>query len=179
MAARPPRRRGRSGAGAEGRLTTAGGFGPGPIGRSGAASLPCLLLGCACLLTACGSDPVDGRCTHTFEDPVVGIREVRGLGGEAIPELKVWSIELDGAPVAVSSLLAPPAFRIAAIGDTLVCEAECGFGTAEGVYQFTVQAVGYERYVIEVDAAYATFDGGCPSSNADGARLDVLLYPDD
>lgn len=145
----------------------------------GRLSLGWLVPGCACLLAACGSDAVDGPCTHTYEDPVIGIREVRGLGGEAIPELKVWSVDLEGARVAISSLLQPPAFRVSALGDTLLCEAECGFGTAEGVYQFTVQAVGYERYVIEVDAAYATFDGGCPSSNADGARLDVLLYPDD
>jgi len=129
------------------------------------------------LLAAAGCQLFPGACEHTFDDPLINL-EIRVAGPLHPSTFAVTEFRLAGRALSPPSHWAgPPGYRVAIRGDSLLCESSCGFGTEEGRYEFRVGAQGFTNQAVAVTAAYAEFDGGCPSANRGGRTVAVTLSP--
>jgi hypothetical protein len=128
----------------------------------------------ALLLEGCDSV---GACVHTFEDPVLSIVRVEG-SSVLLNSVTISDVVIALQPVGnLGSLTTPPALGISIVNGELRCDVPCGFGVAEGQYEFTVKAPGYLDQRVTTMASYSRFDGGCPSSNSGRTELTVSLAP--
>ena len=126
-----------------------------------------LSVGCA--------EPGAGPCVHTYRDPVLAITSVvDSESGGRIASILVTNVTISGRSEPVGALL-DVAFGASTRSDTLVCGVPCGFGTSEGQYTFKAAAPGYTARQVSVNARFARFDGGCPSSNAGSTEVSVSL----
>jgi hypothetical protein len=123
-----------------------------------------------------GCDAV-GACLHTFEDPVLAIVRVEGTN-VLLTSVTISDVVIASQPVGnPGNLTAPPALGISLLNGALRCDVPCGFGVAEGQYEFTVKAPGYLDQRVTTMASYSRFDGGCPSSNSRSTEITVSLAP--
>lgn len=129
------------------------------------------------LLLGCGE--TSGPCIHTYEDPVVAITEVTdGNTGDQVEEIVVEAAEVDGQAVdELSRLTMEPAFGVAVTEEGIACAVSCGFGTTEGAWSLAVGAAGYESKIVQVNAEYQGFEGGCPSRNFGPTQVQFELVP--
>lgn len=123
-----------------------------------------------------------GPCVHTYEDPVLHIKSVKNKNtGTDILEIQIHSLQKDGIPIKVDStssaylIQASKGYNVTIRDSNLVCGIPCGFGFDEGSYQFVVSADGFRDTIIAVNAKYAVFKGGCPSSNSGGSQINIQL----
>lgn len=122
------------------------------------------------------TEPGAGPCVHTYRDPVLAITAAAdSASGARIASILVTDVALDGRSQPVGSLLLEVAFGASTRSDTLVCGVPCGFGTSEGQYSFSATAPGYAVRQVSVNARFARFDGGCPSSNEGSTEISVSL----
>lgn len=122
-----------------------------------------------------GCEPGGGPCIHTYRDPVLAITAARdSASGARIASILVTDVAFGGRSQPVGSLLGL-AFGASTRSDTLVCGIPCGFGTSEGQYTFSATAPGYAVAQVSVNARFARFDGGCPSSNSGSTEISVSL----
>jgi hypothetical protein len=134
-----------------------------------------VLVAAGAVLTVGCQEFAGGPCVHTYRDPVLAVtRATDGATGARIAPLFLTAVTVGGQAPGVSYLLTT-AFGARAQGDTIVCDVPCGFGTSEGRYGFTASATGYAPRLITVDARFARFDRGCPSSNAGSTETSVSL----
>lgn len=127
------------------------------------------------LFTGCDSFGA-GPCVHTYEDPVMRLSAAT-TAGDPVDLVILTNFELDGRPVEPAELMAV-AESAELVGEAIHCEVECGFGTAEGTYTFVVHAEGFESASVTLEAAYADFSGGCPSSNSGSTVVSVDVVPE-
>ncbi len=119
-----------------------------------------------------------GPCIHTYEDPVLVIREVRGPQGILLSPVTISGLAFAGRLVEdLAQYATPPGFNVQVVPEGLRCVVACGLGVSEGIYDLTVVALGYAPKVVRVDARYRNFDGGCPSSNSGSTEVAVVLQP--
>lgn len=126
-------------------------------------------------LQACGggSQSMAGPCVHTYVEPIVLLDKV-AVEGEtgSISRVVIADVQRDGQPVSLQ-------FEVnSGIEDTaqgLVCTLPCGLGNTEGTYTFQVTASGFAPRVVTVNARYAVFQAGCPSSNDGGTHVSAAL----
>jgi hypothetical protein len=116
-----------------------------------------------------------GPCVHTYEDPVIHIDSVTNAqNGSLISTFQILEIIKDG-------YREQPAYmkivsnNVAVYDTMLVCSLPCSFGTDEGKYSLKVSAVGYRDTTVSVNAKYAVFKSGCPSSNSGGTRFSFKM----
>ena len=129
------------------------------------------------LLAAAGCQLAPGPCEHRFEDPLINL-EIRVAGPLHPSTFALTEFRLaDRSVPPLSHWAGSPGYRVAIRGDTLFCDASCGFGTEEGRYEFRIGAEGFTDQAVAVTAAYAEFDGGCPSANRGGRTVAVTLSP--
>ena len=142
-------------------------------------SLQVLLALAAVFATGCNLSGSAGPCYHEYRDPVL-LLEVRGSGraGPVLSGVAVTAITIDGRPMVPAELSKPPSRGVTVSGDTLICQAGCGFGTSEGRYTMTLGLQGYRPATVQVDARYETSKGGCPSYNAGPTRFTTALAPE-
>ena len=126
---------------------------------------------------ACDPELRGGVCVHEYRDPLIVIQQVAdGVTGRAVPTVALTSFVLNGQPLAVTQVLpADISKNILVRGDTLWCDVQCGFGSSEGNWVFTVSARGYSPLVHRQDIRYRVFKGGCPSYNAGSTELAFRL----
>ncbi len=140
-----------------------------------------VLSGCLlALLAGCsnsGDDDGDvGICLHSFEDEVLHIDKANGTITDAvIGEVLLSQFVVNDHAVSADDLVVSRHTNVTVEGDKLRCVVPCSFGIVEGDWQFVAEATGYAPTAQSVSAAYATFVGGCPSSNADGTHVEILL----
>ncbi|WP_309672254.1 hypothetical protein [Gemmatimonas sp.] len=91
--------------------------------------------------------------------------------------MTIRDVTIAGQPVSVEELLRGPTRNVVLDTDGLVCAKDCGFATTPGLYRLTVAAQGYVPLVVERDAKYARFQGGCPSFNEGSSVVQVQLTP--
>ena len=133
--------------------------------------LPLPLLG----LAGC---QVVGACEHVFKDPVLAVQlNAVGASRPGTPALTGFQLNGRSQPPTPDWTNAP-AYRVQIRGDTLFCQATCGFSFNEGGYQFTASADGFAPRPVAVDARYQEFDGGCPSSSQGSTRITLTLTPE-
>ncbi len=65
--------------------------------------------------------------------------------------------------------------EINSIEKNLICSLPCAIFNQEGSYSFTVEALGYDDKVVEIDAGYAVFEGGCPGYVDVGTEIHLKL----
>jgi len=65
--------------------------------------------------------------------------------------------------------------EINSIEESLICSLPCALFNQEGSYSFTVEALGYDDKVVEIDAGYAVFEGGCPGYVDVGTEINLKL----
>ncbi len=136
------------------------------------------------LLAAVGmascSKNIGGPCIHTFEDPLLVVWSAQDIEtGAAIDSLDIVRIRINGMAITDPDYLIAgiPSFNVMPIDAGIRCRVKCGFAGSEGQYDFDVEAEGYQSRTMTVDARYATFRGGCPSSNSGSVLLSVFLNP--
>jgi hypothetical protein len=116
-----------------------------------------------------------GACEHTYRDPVLTISAATDAeSGASITPLQITAVAVGGQLQPIASLLAT-AFGARAVGDTIVCDVPCGFGTSESRYALTAAASGYVARDVTTEARYARFEGGCPSYNSGSTRTTITL----
>ena len=119
-----------------------------------------------------------GGCEHTYRDPLIVLQTVTDARtGAQLTRVTVRDIMLAGQPVPAEDLLRGPTRNVALDNGGLLCAADCGFATSPGRYRLTVAAQGYQPLVVERDADYARFRGGCPSYNEGSSVMRVQLSP--
>lgn len=119
-----------------------------------------------------------GVCEHTYRDPLLVLQTVTDARtGALLTRVSVRDVTVDGQPVRAEDLLRGPTRNTLLESGGLVCAADCGFGTTPGRYRLTVAAQGYQPLVVERDADYARFRGGCPSYNEGSSVMRVQLTP--
>jgi hypothetical protein len=116
-----------------------------------------------------------GPCVHEYREPVLNIVSAASSNGTPIGHLTLTNVQVNGhAP-------GPGAFQDAVnavlTNGKIECDVPCGFGTEEGLWQFTAEAEGYQPEEIAVETEYAVFVGGCPSYNDAGTELAIELDP--
>ena len=143
------------------------------------------LLGCSNDNSAEGADPdrigggMAGPCVHVYEDPVLHVDSASGRTTDAvIGQIELSDLEVDGQTRTPAEATEPQGQNVEVDGDTLRCTLPCAFGTTEGTWTFVADAAGYAPTPQSEDATYATFNGGCPSSNDDGSHVTLQLDED-
>lgn len=136
---------------------------------------------CACHGSAdSGTEVPDlaGPCEVTVEEPIINIDAV--TSGELDLEIVVLSnLVIDGVRQDLLQEVELGWINIEAdlTEDSLLCTLPCGFSEIEGQYSFTVSAEGFGSAPFWVDAAYESFDGGCPATYNGGVHLELSLPP--
>ena len=119
-----------------------------------------------------------GACEHVFRDPILRVVEVVGVNGTPIPSVTLVGVVVNGRAVEdLPRLTLAPSVGLTFTDGLLQCQVACGFGVAEGTYEFTVGAPGFQDKRISKTARYKTFEGGCPSENSGSTDLSVVLTP--
>jgi len=122
------------------------------------------------VLAGCKADGTIGPCVHTYEDPVLHIQSVTNAQtGQSVQALEILEVLLDGQKQD-PRVLKVVSFNVVAADSTLLCGLPCGFGTETGIYTLTITAKGCRDTTISLQAQYAVFRGGCPSSNSGGTQ---------
>lgn len=141
------------------------------------------LVSALALLAGCGGGGADqappgdaGPCVHQSIDPVLAITAATSTGGTPIPALRLTAITVDGRPLPLG-LLDASARNVVVSDGGIDCTVACGFGTQEGTYRFIASAPGHQPTAVQVDARYAVFQGGCPSSSSGSTPVVVTLPP--
>lgn len=120
-----------------------------------------------------------GECSHTFRDPVLAILAARDSATTApISPVGLTSFTLGGYPTE-GVIFLPNSVNVRLVGDTMVCTIPCGFSNIEGHYTFRAGAPGYVPRTVSVNARYANFDGGCPSSSGGSTNASIALVRQD
>jgi len=136
-----------------------------------------LLLVLITVLAGC-RDTGMAPCLHTYDDPVLTVSSaVDTESWENIPQIRLRGIRINGIPTHPEAVSRRGAFNVSVDDDALLCDAPCGFGTVEGVYDFSARAPAYEWTRFRTVARYHTFVPGCPSRDADGDSVAVELTP--
>lgn len=140
------------------------------------------LLICACDLEDINGDETKeetvGPCFHANREPVIHLNSVYDLVTEEdIQQVVITNIVYENEAVTFQENNKEMTTNIFVDfeSDKLFCILPCAFLTSEGSYEFTVSASGYNDEMIEVDASYSVFDGGCPSYVDGGTELDLEL----
>lgn len=126
-------------------------------------------------LQACGggSQSMAGPCLDTFVEPIVLLDKV-AVEGEtgSISRVVIADVQRNGQPVALHFEMMS---GIEETAQGLVCTLPCGLGNTEGTYTFQLTASGFAPRMVTVNARYAVFQGGCPSSNDGGTHVSAAL----
>ncbi|WP_411281366.1 hypothetical protein [Gemmatimonas sp.] len=136
------------------------------------------LLATTLVLGACQNPLGAGSCEHTYRDPLLVIVATDARTRAALPRVIVRDVNFGGRPVDLAGLVLPPARNVTLVDGALVCGTDCGFGTSPGRYRMTVAAPGYQWLVVEGEADFARFRGGCPSYNAGSYFIAAQLTPE-
>lgn len=149
-----------------------------------------LAAGLGIVLAGCGEGggsvdaSLGGGCVHTFEEPILHVESaVNDESNEAIDEIEVWDVSVDGqerTPADVKSQWKDGDAGLELSDDErrLICTIPCGMGTEAGTWSFKAVAEGYAESDASAVAEYAEHEGGCPSYSDGGTRIEVALTPE-
>ncbi|WP_310569842.1 hypothetical protein [Gemmatimonas sp.] len=121
-----------------------------------------------------------GVCEHTYRDPLLVLQSVTDARtGASLTRVSIRDVTVGGQPVRAEDLLRGPTRNATLDSGGLLCAADCGFATSPGRYRLSVAAEGYQPLIVERDAEYARFRGGCPSYNEGSSviRLQLTALP--
>jgi hypothetical protein len=126
-----------------------------------------------CLLSC---DNGVGPCVHTYNEPILNITSLRDTVNYNHPrfvilrELKINGSKEYGAYPLTKS------YGIVENDSIFYCNIPFGFGVEEGKYEFIIEAEGFPPKQITIENVhYSVFEGGCPSYNDGGKRVELII----
>jgi len=130
-------------------------------------------------LASCEDDYWDsgiGPCVHNYMEPILHITTVRDTIKNYSPSFVILHDLRINGNTQISRLVLVDSYSIVAKDSLFYCNVPFGFGSEEGTYEFTVEAEGYELKYFKIDnVEYSIFQGGCPSYNDGGKRVELNL----
>jgi len=121
-------------------------------------------------------DALAGPCVHRYDDEVLHIDEAYGASsGVRIDEVQLSQFSIDAVPISAAEVFAQRGSGLELDGELLRCTLPCSMGVMSGQRQFVASADAYMDTSQRFNASYASFVGGCPSSNADGSHVSISL----
>ena len=130
------------------------------------------------LTAACSGNDLVCAQVITVAGPVVQITSVtNGQSSAAIGQFTLSSFTRDGQQQDAALMIAGvPNTNAAAVNGMLVCAGACGFGQSDGVYTFSVSAVGVQSKMVTVTAKYQTITShGCAREETGGTSVAIAL----
>jgi hypothetical protein len=128
---------------------------------------------CSCgAIEGCGGNVM-------FNDPLFHItRATDSTTGAAIPKVILSNITYGGTPMDASQLGSPYPHTsgVTIVGNTLLCDVPCGFGTEEGRYTFSVSAPNYKTSSVAQEGRFQSH-GGCPLTYYGSTDMQFTLQP--
>ncbi len=125
-----------------------------------------------------GPEEVAGPCVQIEREPVVNLRSVFDIAtNSGISQIEITNIKFEGNNITFEedrNELTTNVY-IEYETDTLLCTLPCAFFKREGSYEFTVRAANFEYAIVEFDASYSIFEGGCPSYVDGGTEFNIGL----
>ena len=125
-----------------------------------------------------GSEKVTGPCVQVEREPVINLQSVFNMAtNDHISQAVITNIKLEGNNITFEkdySELTTNVY-IEYETDTLLCTLPCAFLKHEGSYELTVSATNFEDAIVEFDASYSIFEGGCPSYVDGGTEFNIGL----
>lgn len=140
--------------------------------------LSCLLSLLACVEEESDKDTLNGPCVVEYQDSVVKIESaISGTSSEDIQAVVISEITLNEVDVDLRYLNEESKENVVFDfeANAVTCNIPCGFSSLEGNYNFKVSAEGYQSEMLNIDASYSVFDGGCPARYNVGAEIDIVL----
>ena len=130
------------------------------------------------LFYSCEDDAIDsgiGPCIHTYNEPILHLESIQDSLSNNISFVKLYDLRINGSLQTGESPIIN-SYSIVADDSIFYCNIPFGFGVEEGKYEFTIEAEGYKpkNFTIE-NVTYSIFEGGCPSFNDGGKRIDLSL----
>lgn len=128
-------------------------------------------------LQACGggsNEPTACAAVVIFHEPIVLVDAV-AVEGETgtLSRVMITDLQRDGVPVGLPLLEQSTA--IVQTADGLECSVPCALGTTEGTYTFQLNAPGFAARAVSVEARYAVFKTGCPTSYSGGTHISASM----
>jgi len=118
-----------------------------------------------------------GPCVHIFEEPILTIQSVNSAEtGNSLSTIVLFEVTIDGIGRDATYLTQEMSENITIEDSVLICSIPCGFGTLEGIYQFSVKSEGFKDTLITENATYNKSEGGCPSSSSEGSKITFSLH---
>jgi hypothetical protein len=139
-------------------------------------TLQIILISVSTLFLSCDEEGWIGPCVHTYKEPILHITSIRDSStNEFINFVKLRNLEINGSKQ-FGSFLLQKSYSIVAGDSLFYCNVPFGFGIDNGTYEFTLEAEGYppKRVKIE-DVGYSILEGGCPSYNDGGKRVELFI----
>ena len=128
-----------------------------------------------CFLS-CEENNSTGPCVHTYNEPILNITSIRDTVNFNHPrfiilrELKINGSKQFGAYPLTAS------YSIVTNDSIFYCNIPFGFGVEEGKYEFIIEAEGFQPKQITIEnVSYSVFEGGCPSYNDGGKRVELII----
>ena len=142
-----------------------------------------LLAACiVCFLSACGNGGQQqepqraGPCIHMYREPVLSIQKITSLpSGATLPVATLSQFTFNGSPITANELVSQSSSNVVVKSNSLECTTPCGFGTAEGRYEFLTSADLHQSKMTSTMAGYSVFSGGCPSASDVGTDISLDL----
>ncbi|TQV75052.1 hypothetical protein FLL45_08920 [Aliikangiella marina] len=138
---------------------------------------------CSIFFAGCGSDEeaLFGPCIVINQEPVLNlVSAINESTQEPIEQIQLSNIRINGGTELDFIEESPPFSHNIEVDyeqDILTCTLPCGFGKAEGEWEFTATAAGYQESDKSIFASYGVFDGGCPAYLREGTEATVILTP--
>ena len=123
-------------------------------------------------------DTLAGPCVQIEREAIIHLQSATGeISNENIPQIEISEIFYRGTRESFQEnyVVMTSNIEIDYENDTLLCTLPCSFLRGEGSYEFTISAAGYDDKVVELDASYSIFDGGCPSYVDGGTKINIRL----
>jgi len=128
------------------------------------------------IILSCNEDNGIGPCVHTYKEPILNVTSLRDTANYNHPrfiilrELKINGSKEYGAYPLMES------YGIVGNDSIYYCNIPFGFGVEEGKYEFIIEGEGFQPKQITIEnVSYSVFDGGCPSYNDGGKRVELII----
>ena len=128
------------------------------------------------ILITCSDDNLSGPCDHTYKEPILHISTVQDTqNNKNIRFVKLRDLKINGILQTGTSAIIE-SYSIVSDDSIFYCNVPFGFGYEEGTYEFIMSIEGYKLKHIVIDSvSYSIFEGGCPSFNDGGKRVEITL----
>lgn len=128
-----------------------------------------------CFLS-CHEENGIGPCVHTYKEPILNITSISDTVNYNHPRFIILrELKINGSKQFGSNPLLE-SYAIVADDSIFYCNIPFGFGVEEGKYEFIIEAEDFQPKQITIEnVSYSVFDGGCPSFNDGGKRIELNI----